>query len=182
MAKAQKDIDDRERMAEAIARSLPADGGGYYLSAATAAPLRRSLKGPWAVVSHEVSGEPYVDRLAVRGYRGYGLKDLEYRAEYHFRDGVCVKRVDIDGLAELPEGGVPYACRQRMALSWDVDGPEHLRVRPELGYQSSCLGGETASLKELEDAGSELVIRFSLEGDELVLDEGDDRKRLRRLA
>ncbi len=169
-------------MAEAIARELPTDGGGYCLSSATAVPLRRALEGPWAVVSHEVGGEPYVDRLAVRGFKGCGLRDLEYRAEYHFRGGVCVKRVDIDGLAELPEGGVPYAYRQRMALSWDLEGPERLRVRPELGYQSSALGGETAALKELDGEAAELVIGFCLEGDELVLDEGDDRKRLRRLA
>jgi hypothetical protein len=182
MAKKTTEAMERERIAASIAKDLPPDGGSYSLSSATAAPLRRALRGAWGVVFHEVQGEPFVDRFAARGLKGIALGDLSYVAVYDFKESLCVKRVDIDGVAELEDGGASYRYRQRLALSWDLEGPERLRVRPELGYQHTSLDEVPAAVKELEEAGSDLVILFRFEGDELVLEEGDDVKRLRRLA
>ncbi|MCP5454106.1 MAG: hypothetical protein H7A27_09025 [Spirochaetaceae bacterium] len=182
MAKKTNEALERERMAESIAMKLPADSGGYSLSAATAGPLRRALRGVWAVAFHEVGGEPFVDRVAARSLKGAALADIAYRALYDFKDSFCVKRVDIDGTAELPGGGVPYGFRQRLTLSWDLEGAERLRVRPEMGYQCTSLDGAPAAVKELEPGSDDQLILFRFEGDELVLEEGDDVKRLRRLV
>jgi len=181
MARKTNEALERERIAESIANDLPSDAGGYSLSSATSVPLRRALRGAWGVVLHEVGGEPFVDRVAARGLKGAALVDVAYSARYDFKESVCLKRVDIDGRAELPEGDVAYGFRQRLALSWDLEGPERLRVRPEMGYQYTSLDEAPAAVKEMEAAGDELVILFRIEGDELVLEEGDDVKRLRRL-
>ncbi len=181
MARKTSEALEREHIAASIARDLPPDSGGYSLSSATAVPLKRSLRGVWGVVSHDVGGEPFIDRIATRSLKGIELQDIEYRAEYDFKESICVKRVDIDGLADLPEGSATYRFRQRLALSWDLEGPERLRVRPELAYQYTTLDEVPAPVKEMETTGDDLIIVFHLEGDELVLEEGDDCKRLRRL-
>ena len=182
MARKTTEALERERIAESIARDLPPDAGGYSLSSATAVPLRRNLRGLWGVIAHEVGGEPYVERLASRSLKGAELVDIAYSAQYEFKESICLKRMDVDGRAELPEGSVAYSFRQRLALSWDLEGPERLRVRPEMGYQYTSLDEAPAAVKEMEAAGDDLVILFRIEGDELVLEEGDDIKRLRRLA
>lgn len=181
MARKTTEALERERIAESISRDLPPDAGGYTLSSATAVPLRRALRGSWGVVSHEVDGEPFVDRVAARGLKGAELSGIAYSARYDFKESICLKRVEIDGRAEFPEGGVAYGFRQRLALSWDLEGPERLRVRPEMGYQYTSLDESPAAVKEMEAAGDDLVILFRFEGDELVLEEGADVKRLRRL-
>jgi len=182
MARKTMEALERERIAASIARDLPPDSGGYSLSSATSVPLSRALRGVWGVVSHEVGGESFIDRYASRSLKGMELQDIEYRAEYDFKDALCIKRVEIDGRAELPEGSADYRFRQRLALSWDLEGPERLRVRPEMGYQYTSFDNVPAAVKELEATGDDLVILFRLEGDELILEEGDDLKRLRRLA
>lgn len=181
MARKSTEALERERIAESIARDLPPDAGGYSLSSATAVPLRRALRGSWGVVAHEVGGEPFVDRIATRSLKDSELADVSYGAQYEFKDSICLKRVRIDGRAELPDGSASYSFRQRQVLSWDLEGPERLRVRPEMGYQYTSLDGAPAAVKEMEAAGDDLVILFRIEGDELVLEEGDDVKRLRRL-
>ena len=182
MARKTTEALERELIAESIARQLPPDSGGYSLTSVTSAPLGRALRGAWGVVSHEVGGEPFVVRLATRSLKGAELSDIAYSAQYEFKEAICLKRVDIDGRAELPEGGVAYSSRQRLVLSWELEGPERLRGRPELGYQYTSLDDAPAAVKELDASGDDLVILFKLEGDELVLEEGDDVKRLRRLA
>lgn len=182
MARKTTEALERERIAASIAKDLPPDSGGYSLSSATSVPLRRSLRGVWGVVFHEVGGESFIDRYASRSLKGIELQDVEYRAEYEFKDTLCIKRVEIDGRAELPEGSSAYSFRQRLALSWDLEGPERLRVRPEMGYQYTSFDNAPAAIKEMEASGDDLVILFRLEGNELVLEEGDDLKRLRRLS
>lgn len=182
MARKTKNSLERERIAASIAKELSSDGGGYSLSSATSVPLKVRLSGNWGVVSHEVGGEPYIERIATRSLKDIELQDIEYRVEYTFKEHICIKRVDIDGRAELPDGSASYQFRQRMALSWDLDGPERLRVMPELGFQHTSLDDIPAAIKEMEDSGDYMLILFRLDGDELVLEEGDDIKRLRRLG
>lgn len=182
MARKSTESLERERIAEAIARDLPPDAGGYALSSATAIPLKRALRGVWAVVAHEVDGEPYIERIATRSLKGAELGDIRYSAQYEFKEALCLKRVDIEGVATLEDGDIRYDFCQRQALSWDLEGPERLRVRPEMGYQYSSLNGEPAAVRDMETTGDDLVILFRIEAGELVLTEGNDVKRLRRLV
>jgi hypothetical protein len=180
MAKKNSEAMERERIAASIARDLPPDGGGYSLSSATARPLQRAIQGSWAVCQHDLAGEPFLDRFIARTLKGVCLLDARYQAEYEFKEAICIKRVEISGSADLPDGAVPYLYRQRVALSWELEGPERLRVRPELGYQTSSLDGVSTGVKDLDAAGDELVIVFRVSESELVLEEGDDFKRLQR--
>jgi hypothetical protein len=173
---------ERERLAASIKKDLPSDGGSYTVSSATAIPLRKALRGTWIVVAHTVAGESFIERFAARSLRGAELADAQYHAEYEFKDAICIKRIDVTGVAALPDGAVPYHFCQRVALSWDLEGSTSLRVRPELGYQTTVLDDNPAVVKELDGAAVDLFILFSIDGDELILEEGDDTKRLRRLA
>lgn len=151
--------------------------GGYSLSAAAAVPLKRKLRGRWAVVEHRVGEDPYLARFAARALRGAELEDAEYRAEYEFREALCIKRVEIVGTA----GEAEYRYRLRVASTWDLDGPERLSIAPEMGYQCTELGGEPAAVKDLEEVPEPVSVAFRFDGDALVLEEGDDFKRLERL-
>jgi hypothetical protein len=180
MAKKNSEAMERQRMAASIAQDLPPDGGGYSLSSATADPLRKAIKGCWEVCQHDLSGESFLERFIARTLKGVDLLDAQYQAEYEFKENLCIKRVEIAGNADLPDGAVPYLYRQRLALSWELEGTERLRVRPEIGYQTSSLDGVTAGVKDLDVAGDDMVIVFNVSGNEMVLEEGDDLKRLRR--
>jgi len=163
--------------------SLVADGrrGGYTLSTAAADPLRRKLRGRWRVADHRLDGEPYLGRFAARALKGTLLADAGYEAEYEFRDGVCLKRVEISGTVAAGDGPASYRYRLRLASTWDFDGPAALAIRPELGYQCTELGGRTAAFKDLDEPPDPVVVAFRFEGDSLVLEEGEDVKVLERV-
>lgn len=174
---------DGERTLDRLETLLPREGrGGYNLSTATADPLKRRLRGRWAVSEHVLSGEEYLSRFIARTLRGVELSDAEYRAEYEFRDAVCLKRVEILGAIPAGEGSAEYRYRLRVASTWDFDGPENLAIRPELGYQCTELDGEPAAVKDLDDAPESVSVGFRFDGDDLVLEEGDDFKRLVRIS
>ena len=155
--------------------------GSYHLSAATAEPLRRKLRGRWMVVEHTLGGESYLARFVARSLKGLELLRAEYRAEYDFKDALCLKRVEISGALGEGEEETSYRYRLSVALSWDLDGNGSLTIRPELGYQSTEIGGEAAAVKELDDAGEDVLVAFRFEGSSLLLEEGDDRKVLERM-
>jgi hypothetical protein len=188
MAK-KKPNEDRDRLAASLAASLPDSGGGYQVSSAFSAPERRRFLGTWAIAEHTVEGRPYVEAFAAHALRGAAQGDGErgapalldpvYAAVYDFRDSICVKKVQVSGIAELPGGRAEYSYRMSVAISWEL-GRGFLIVRPELGYQSTSLDGKPAAVKELARSGESARINYRFEGEQLVLEEGSDFKRLTR--
>lgn len=180
--------DEADRLAADAARTAGGiaaggDAGGYHVSSATAEPLRRKLRGRWSVKEHTVGEEPFLARFGSRLARGFDLEMPEYRADYEFKDGLCLKRVEIVGVARNEEGEADYRYRMNLALSWDLEAPGRLAIRPELGYQCTEIGGEGAVVKDLDDArdaAGPVSVAFRFEGDSLVLEEGEDRKVLSR--
>lgn len=161
---------------------IPGSGrGGYNLSSASAEPLKRRLRGRWAVAEHSIAGESYLSRFIARSLRGAELADAEYLAEYEFRDGICLKRVEIRGDLAAGEESAEYRYRLRVASTWELDGPGCLSIRAEQGYQCTELGGETAAVKDLDDPPEPVAVSFRFDGDSLLFEEGDDFKRLERL-
>jgi hypothetical protein len=167
------------KLANSIAASLPDSGGEYQLSTAFSAPERRRFLGPWAIALHTVGGRPYVEAFAERALRDAALIDPTYRATYDFRESLCVKKLRISGLVDLPEGRTEYDYRMSMAISWEL-GRGFLLVRPELGYQSTSLGGAPAAVKEFDSSGDSIKILYRFEDASLILEEGSDFKRLDR--
>ncbi|HCM25414.1 MAG TPA: hypothetical protein DIC34_02505, partial [Treponema sp.] len=108
---------------ERIKSAGSAERGSYNLSAATAEPLRRKLRGRWTVASHEVAGEAYLGRFIARSLKGLLLRQGAYRAEYEFKDRLCLKRVEISGILGEGEESAVYRYRLGVALSWDLAGP-----------------------------------------------------------
>jgi hypothetical protein len=159
----------------------PGRRGGYFLSSAAADPLKRRLRGKWRVRDHFQAGEPYLERFAARALKGVRIDGASYLAEYEFREGICLKRVEINGAVAAGDSAAEYRYRLRVASSWDLDGAAALAIRPELGYQCTELGGETAAVKDLDDPVDPVSVSFRFEGDALVLEEGDDVKRLERV-
>ncbi len=183
MKRTRETIDVRSRIDSAASR-VSADGGArrapYSLSAAAADPLRRRLRGSWTVVEHTVAGEPFLDRYAARALKGGTLAGGEYRSEYEFRDGLCLKLVEIVGVLATEDAEAEYGYRLRVVSSWDLDGADCLAVAPVLGYQMTSLGGQMAAVKELDEAGEAVYVSFRFDGEALVLEEGEDFKRLER--
>lgn len=177
-------MDLRKRITTAEARS---GGGGrssrapYNLSSAAAAPILRKLRGTWRVVEHTVGGEPYLLRHSARVLRGATLEEASYLGEYEFREGLCLKLLEIRGILAGEGGGTEYLYRLRVASTWDLDGVDSLAITPELGYQYTSLGGAPAALKELDDPRDLVYVTFRFEGSALVIEEGEDCKRLERL-
>jgi hypothetical protein len=176
---AQRRNKERDRLAAYLADSLPDSGGGYEVSSAYTAPERKRLLGLWSIEEHLVEGRPYVEIFAERAMKGAGILEPVYASVYDFRDSICVKRVRISGLAELPEGRTEFLYSMSVAISWEL-GRGVLLVRPELGYQSTSLGGQIAAVKELAASGELSRIAYRLEGGSLFLKEGNDSKRLAR--
>ena len=178
---AKKRNKERDRLASSLASSLPTTGGGYQISSAFSAPLRRRFLGEWVIGEHTVDGRPFIESFALGALRGAALLEPAYASVYDFREALCVKRVRIGGIVELPEGRVEYLYRLSVAISWEL-GRGFLTVRPELGYQSTSLDGQPAAVKELPTAGESARIAYRFEGETLVLEEGADLKRLTRRA
>lgn len=175
----KKSTQDRERLAASLAASLPDSGGEYLPSSALSSLERRKLLGLWEVFEHSVGGLAYLESFAAIALRGALLHEPAYAALYDFRDALCVKKVQISGYLDLPEGRSAYAYRMSMAISWEL-GRGCLFVRPELGYQSTSLGGSPAAVREFGSSGERLRIDYHFEGELLVLEEGEDRKLLKR--
>jgi hypothetical protein len=180
MAK-KKASDERDRLAASLAASLPGSGADYQVSAAFSVPERRRFLGHWSVAEHRVDGKPYLESFAATALRNAALIDPSYESIYDFRESLCVKKVRICGLAELPEGRLEYSYGMSVAISWEL-GPGFLVVRPELGYQLTSLDGQPAAIRELASFGDRIRIRYRFDGELLVLEEGQDVKQLKRLV
>ncbi len=179
MAK-KKATGGRDALAASLLASLPDSGGGYEVSSMFSAPERRRILGTWKVTEHRVDGKPFVESFAASALRGVVLADPVYRAVYDFRESLCVKVVEVNGVVDLAEGRTEYAYRMSMAISWEL-GRGFLNVRPELGYQTTTLGGKPAAVKEFGSTGDGIKISYRFEGGDLILEEGQDSKRLARV-
>lgn len=183
MKRKRESIDVRSKIDSAASRVPRAGVAGratYSLSAAAADPIRRRLRGSWRVVEHTVGGEPFLDRYAARAVKGGTLLGGEYWCEYEFRDGLCLKLVEIVGILSTEDAEAEYGYRLRVVSSWDLDGADTLAVAPVLGYQYTSLGGLPAAVKELDEPSEPVFVSFRFDGEALVLEEGDDFKRLER--
>lgn len=171
---------EKDRLAASLATNLPDSGGGYMVSAAFLAPEQRRLVGLWSVSDHLVEGRPYLEHFAENALRGAVLVEPVYTAFYEFKPSICVKRVEISGLVEVESGRSDYSFRMSVAISWDL-GRGFILVKPELGYQTSSLGGVPAAVRELAASGDESRIAYRFEDGVLVLEEGSDLKRLHKV-
>jgi len=182
MARKSAKIDKRGELAANLSSALPSDGeSSYELSTAFIPALTRRYIGIWAVVEHLMEGEPWIDRFSAEKLRGAELREPLYRATYDFNEKVCIKRVSVEGRLALAEGEVSYEYKTTVALDWEPGPAGRLCVRPEIGYQFSSLDGQIAAVRELERAGKASIVQSRFEGGDLVLEEGGDYKRLRKV-
>lgn len=172
---------DRLRIARAINEMLPEGEGGYEASSAYTDREAKRLLGTWETVEHRSDGTEIARVLAARLLRGRELVNPVYAARYRFSEGTCVKRAVLEGLLE--EDGGSTACRYRMSsvLSWTVEPGGRLRASVELGYQITELDGRPAAVREAPEFPPPLRLEYSFDGPDLVLEEGSDRIRLRRV-
>lgn len=156
--------------------------GSYEISAALAMPSRRKLIGFWEVAEHLVGELPFLEVFVNQQLKGVEFSDGLYRASYEFRENLCIKRVSIDGLLSADEGQLHYEYRLTVGLSWRPGQGKTLVVRPEVGYQMTMLDGKAAACKDLPASGEEQRISWRFEGKDLILEEGEDRKLLRKVT
>jgi hypothetical protein len=184
--KAKDSRDPKIEMTEAILNALGREdgAGGYEVSEAYAAPERRRLQGVWTVVEHRVLGagceEDYLESFGTRSLKGRSLRDASYDSSYSFSPGICVKHQAVEGRIDLGEGEAAYAWRIGAALAWEVGPCGTLRVRPALAYMATFLDGAPTAMRELPPEAGAFVIHYRFEGEDLVLEEEGERKRLRR--
>ena len=174
--------DDLLRVAGSLKSRSGAEGRGIYeISSALAMPSRRRLIGLWRVEEHLIGERPYLEVFIAQQLRGMGLLDGIYAASYDFREFLCIKKVSIDGLLPTEDGDVNYEYRLTIALSWRPSQGRSLVVKPEIGYQMTMLGGKPLACKDLPASGEEQRISWRMEGKDLILEEGDDRRLLRKV-
>ena len=182
MAKRSEKSDVYGRVTKKLSGNAQGPGAGYRVSSAASEPLKRRLRGRWMVCEHLVGGEGYLARFVSRALRGMEIEGEEYTAEYEFRESVCLKRVGIRATILSEDAGSEYYYRLRVASAWDLEGAGSLSIRPEMGYQCTELGGEPAAVKDLDEPPEPVIVAFRFEGDSLILEEGDDYKRLERVT
>ena len=170
------------RAAESL-KSRPEAGGPtvYEISSALAMPSRRKLMGRWDVVEHLIGGRAFLEVFVEQQLKGAELEGGQYSASYEFRENLCIKKVFIDGLIPSEEVGLRYEYRLTIALSWRPGQGKTLIVMPEIGYQLTMLDGKPMACKDLPSAGEEQRLAWRLDGKDLVLEEGNDRRLLHRV-
>jgi hypothetical protein len=169
------------RIGKAIeAQSDPDPAGSYEVSSAFAAPARKKLMGLWIVEEHLIGGLPFIERFQTQQLRGARLGDAMFKASYEFREYLCIKKVEVGGVLATEEGDLPYEYHLSLALSWRPGVGKSLIVKPEIGYQVTMLEGSPLNFRELLDSGKESSLAYRFEGKDLVLEEGEDRRLLRR--
>ncbi len=180
MAARKDEPSARERLASSIAASLPAEGGSYEISSMFSERTKRRILGSWEVFEHTVGGIPFLDAFMLKTLRGRELLDPVYSAIYEFKEGLCLKKVLIEGFLEQAEGEIPFRYVLNISLSWELE-PEGIRVRPEMGYQYTSLDDEPAAIRELPRSLQWMRIALSATGDTMQLTEGEDLKKLARV-
>lgn len=152
----------------------------YEFSASYSAPKAKMLEGKWEVVEHTVDGAAYADGFAKRTF-GEGAANDVYEAEYDFSGCVCVKRVVVHGTVDAGDGRIECEYRMSMVLARELNG-DVLSVRPLIGYQYTMVDGDTASIRDLPEAGEWIKIKISFDNGFLTLTDGTDVKKLGRMG
>ncbi|MEI6387128.1 MAG: hypothetical protein WCQ50_10855 [Spirochaetota bacterium] len=155
--------------------------GGYEISTAFVAPARKKLLGLWMIHEHIIGGITYLDHFVRQQLKGAELGEGSCRASYEFKEAICIKKVAIEGLLATEGGNLRYEYRTAVALSWRPGPGKVIIVQPEIGYMMSSLDGNPAVCKDLPGSGEELRISYRFEGKDLVLEEGNDHRLLRRV-
>jgi len=172
-----------EEMANSISRSLDTQSessGEYMYSTSLMTPKARHLSGIWKVVEHTVDGVPYAEVFASTSLKGAGHESLSYEATYEFGGSLCIKRVLIYGSIDSGDKKADYEYRMNMVLTWEL-GHDTISVLPVLGYQYTSLDGAPVAVRELPHANFHIELKYTLEGDSLILEDGNDVKRLGRV-
>lgn len=173
----------RDRLTAQTERRFTQASGSYSISSAARVKILKKFLGPWAVREHLEGGESYGERFVARIVKDAPVEGLTYLSDYDFQDTLCVKHVEIAGTLGSEEGPLEYRYKMVVALVWDIAGPEQLVLRPRLGYQYTTLGGDVVAFKELEESkGQSVFTTFKFQEDSLILEEGDDYKRLERMV
>lgn len=174
--------EDLRKAADSLKSRPEAKGpSSYEISSALAMPSRRKLMGHWVVVEHLIGGKPFLEVFVAQQLKTVDFIDGLYEASYEFRENLCIKKVSIFGLIPSEEGRLRYEYRLAIALSWRPGQGKTLIVKPEIGYQVTMLDAKPAACKDLPAAGEEQRLIWHMEGKDLVLEEGDDRRLLRRV-
>lgn len=149
----------------------------YEYSASYTVPMSRLLLGTWEIIEHTVAEESYLEVFRRNTFRDTEVSQLDYNALYEFREHSCIKRVLISGILQ----GLTYHYRMNMVLDWSASG-KNLKVNPLIGYQYSCVDGKPAAVQDLSPGREPITITLNFEDDILVLTDGNDIKRLKRIS
>ncbi len=173
-----------ELLSGMISETLDADHEGndkmYEYSASYAEPANRKILGSWKVLKHTVNGRHYQDEFMENALRGAAAGDITYEATYEFSRNMCVKRVLICCLIDAEDGRATYEYRMNLVLEWEVRG-KTLSVQPITGYQYTLIDGKPTSVRDLPPNPEWIRIRASVDGDKLLLEDGEDIKTLERI-
>jgi len=173
-----------ELLSGTISETLDADNEGnermYEYSASYAEPANRRILGSWKVLDHTVNGRHYQEEFMERALRGTAAGDITYEATYEFSRNMCVKRVLICCLIDAEDGHATYEYHMNLVLGWEVRG-KTLSVQPITGYQYTLIDGKPTSVQDLPPNPEWIRIRANVDGNTLVLEDGDDVKTLERV-
>lgn len=172
-------------MTDAIAGSLNPENspgqGDYTYSAVYTVPKTKQILGLWQVLEHTVGGVPFLDDHFASTFADINAEETGYEATYEFTSNFCIKRVFIYGKLELGEETSDYEYRMNVVLSWEVKS-SGISVHPVLGYQFSSIDGKPVVVKELPPNNNWLTLAVRTEENYLIIEDGDDRKKLGRIG
>jgi hypothetical protein len=153
--------------------------GDYAYSSSLTTPKARHLAGLWKVEDHTVAGVPFAESYALATFRDRPHSPLTYEATYEFSGNLCIKRVRLHGSLAGDDKELDYEYRMSAVLTWEIK-PDVLIVRPVQGYQITNIDGAPVAVRELPNSVAGIIIQYSIDGDALILTDGDDVKRLVR--
>lgn len=156
-----------------------APSGDYAYSSSLTMPKARHLAGLWKVEDHTVGGIPFAESYAIATFRDREHGPLTYEATYEFTGNLCIKRVTLHGSVAGDDKALEYEYRMSAVLTWEIK-PDVLIVRPVQGYQITNIDSAPVAVRELPNSVAGIIIQYALDGDALVLTDGDDVKRLVR--
>ncbi len=136
--------------------------------------------GLWLVEEHLIGGKPFLERFCAQQLKGALLQDGNYLASYEFQESLCLKKVLVEGRLATDDGELAYEYKLAVALSWRPGPGKCLIVRPEMGYQMNSIDRKPIACRDLATSGEEMRLVWRFDGKDLVLEEGEDRRLLRR--
>lgn len=151
----------------------------YMYSTSLMTPKARQLAGIWRVTEHTVNGVPYAEVFASNSLKDTDHDRLTYEATYEFGGNLCIKRVLIYGDIIANGEKEDYEYRMSMVLTWEL-GHDTISVLPVLAYQCSSIDGSPVSVRELPHSNFRIELKYTLDANTLILEDGTDVKKLER--